>query len=276
MRNILVTGGAGFIETYLSPALREAFPDAAVTVAAHPAQPDWAAQLAGRAFDGVVHAAALDDPAPDPAALEGAFQPLLAFAEPALTPVVYLSSSAVYGARPGVRREADSVAPADSQAAALGRLEAAAQRAAAARPAWRLVGLRVFPVYGGAGGGLVHRLYAGMKAGHAPRVPPPGTQKFDLVYAPDVAAMVVAGLRARRGGVFNCGSGQGISPLELVGLLNRELGTEHAPEAAGDGDGFPAALVADMKKARYELGFEPKWTPAAGIADYVARLEAGD
>lgn len=300
VQQLLVVGG-GWVGSSLVAALAAAFPEAALTwlardeqsapagvvrgerLAVDPAQADWAGLFAGRSFDGIVHAAALEEAAPEPAALDAGLQGLLAWAEPALTPMVHLiPAAAVYGVRPGVRREADAPAPADARAAAFVQCDAAAQRAAMARPAWRLAGLRVFPVYGARAEGAtvacaVHRLYAAMKAGRQPQVPRPGTQKHDFVYAPDVAAMTVAALRARRGGVFNCGSGQGISPLELVSLLNRELGTDFIPEPDGDGGGFPAAAqVADMKKARYELGFEPKWSPAAGIADYVARREAGD
>ncbi|MFN0067244.1 MAG: ADP-glyceromanno-heptose 6-epimerase [Limisphaerales bacterium] len=306
MRNILVTGGAGFIGSNLTLALQEKFPDAALTVvddfrsgdfrnlrgfrgdfvAADVSRLDWAAQFRDQQFDAIFHEASITDTTEHDQLLQGhdnleGFRRLLAFAEPAQTPVVYASSAATYGVRGGVNREDDAPAPANIYAFTKVQLDNLARRALAAHPAWRIVGLRYFNVYGPrephkkSAASMIYQLYRQMKAGQRPRVFRAGEHRRDFVYVKDVVAMTIAAAGARKGGVFNCGSGQAFSFNEVIAVLNRELNTALEPEYFDNPYSFyQPHTQADMKRAKNELGFEPKWTPAAGIADYVALLEA--
>lgn len=94
-----------------------------------------------------------------------------------------------------------------------------------------------------------------------------GTCVRDYVHVKDLAeAHLLALERLERedgAAVFNLGSGDGYSVREIVETARRVTGrsipAEEAPRRAGD----PATLVADIEKARRELG----WTPKRGLEE---------
>lgn len=79
---------------------------------------------------------------------------------------------------------------------------------------------------------------------------PDGTCVRDFVHVEDLARAHVLALG--KSGVWNLGSGEGTSVLELVRLAGR------TPRVEGRRRGDPARLVADISRARAELGWEPR------------------
>ena len=103
-------------------------------------------------------------------------------------------------------------------------------------PAWRIVGVRYFNVYGPneahkkAAASMIYQLYLQMKQGRRPRVFRAGEQKRDFVYVKDVVSMTMAALSAPRSAVYNCGSGQPYSFNEVIAALNANRKTALEPE----------------------------------------------
>jgi ADP-L-glycero-D-manno-heptose 6-epimerase len=305
MRNILVTGGAGFIGSNLTLALQEKHPDARLVVVddfrsgdfrnlrgfrgdfvtADVSRLDWQAQFGDLAFDAIFHEASITDTTVHDQFLQAhdnieGFRRLLKFAEPAQTPVVYASSAATYGIAAGVNREDQPPAPANIYAFSKVQLDNLARDYHRRHPSWRIVGLRYFNVYGPrephkqAAASMIYQLYRQMKAGKRPRVFRAGEHKRDFVYVKDVVALTMHALTAKEGGVFNCGSGQPFSFNEVIAELNRHLGTSLEPEYIENPYAFyQPHTEADMSRVKQVLGFEPQFPPAKGIADYVSILE---
>ena len=305
MRNILVTGGAGFIGSNLTLALQDKFPEARIVVvddfrsgdfrnlrgyrgdfvAADVSRLDWQAQFKDLAFDAIFHEASITDTTVHDQFLQAhdnieGFRRLLKFAEPTQTPVVYASSAAPYGIAAGINREDQPPAPANIYAFSKVQLDNLAQAHSRRHLSWRIVGLRYFNVYGSrethkqAAASMIYQLYRQMKSGQRPRVFRAGEQKRDFVYVKDVVALTIHALNAPRSGIFNCGSGCAFSFNEVIAALNKNLGTALEPDYFENPYSFyQPHTEADMSLTKSVLGFEPQYPPAKGIADYVAILE---
>jgi dTDP-L-rhamnose 4-epimerase len=151
------------------------------------------------------------------------------------------------------------------------------------------VALRLFNVYGP--GQALSNPYTGVLAifasrllnGKAPMVFEDGEQRRDFVHVRDVAKAFMLALDhpLAPGGVFNIGSGQERSVLEVARLLAKAMAREDiVPEIAGKSRaGDIRHCFADASKARDELGFSATRdfeTGLAELAEWVAGQEAVD
>lgn len=307
MRNILVTGGAGFIGSNLTLALQEKYPEARIVVvddfrsgdfrnlrgyrgdfvAADISRLDWNQQFRDTVFDAIFHEASITDTTVHDQFLQTrdnieGFRRLLAFAEPQHTPVVYASSAATYGITTTAARMSETLEPAPANVYAFTKvqLDNLARKQAQVNPSWKIVGVRYFNVYGPreshkqAAASMIFQLYRQMKEGRRPRVFRGGEQRRDFVYVKDVVAMTLQALSAPHSEVYNCGSGSAFSFNEVIAALNTSLGTKlEADYFENPYSFYQPHTEADMSKAAAELNFTPQFPPAKGIADYVEILE---
>ena len=302
MPTYLVTGGAGFIGSHLVEGMLRAEPTARVRVLdnlstgsrqnlEHLArrigffEGDCAdVATAARALQGVdvvFHQAALasvprsiDDPLSTHAACATATLVMLDQARRAgVRRFVYAASSSAYGdsAKPA-KSETDPPGPLSPYAAAKLAGEHYCQ-AFFHSYGLETVGLRYFNVFGprqdpnGPYAAVIPKFIAAMRAGDQPVIFGDGHQSRDFTYVENVVqANLLAMTRPNIGGrTYNVATGQSVSLLKLVELLNQILGTRLSPRFEPPRPGDVRDSLADISAARRDLGYEPAVDLAEGL-----------
>jgi UDP-glucose 4-epimerase len=143
------------------------------------------------------------------------------------------------------------------------------------------VALRYFNIFGerqdpnGAYAAVISKFVEVMGAGKSPMVFGDGLQTRDFCHVSNVVAANRAALetgRAATGRPINVGTGQRISLLDLVETLNRVFGTRLEPSFAPERAGDVRHSVADITRARQQLGYEPTTSLDEGLRLLVESL----
>ncbi len=292
-KQVLVTGGAGFIGSHLTESL--VHQGCAVTVLDNLAS-GHEANLAGVAgcirfvrgdirdratleqaaagCEVVFHLAAVvsvplttEDPLGSAAVNEtGSLQLLEAARRAGARRVVFASSSAVYGDDPALPKRED-MAPRPLTPYAVQKLAVEYhQRVYTSLYGLETVSLRFFNVFGprqdpaSPYSGVISIFMTRALFGTPPVINGDGLQTRDFVYVGDVvqALLSAATSPAAPGRVFNVGTGRSVSILELWWTIARLAGTEvrptHGPARPGD---VPHSL-SSIEAARCHLQFSPR------------------
>ena len=137
-----------------------------------------------------------------------------------------------------------------------------------------VVSLRIFNAYGpraktsGAYGAVFGVFLAQKLNGKPFTVVGDGTQRRDFVFVTDLArAFLAAAESARRQEVYNVGAGNPQPVNRLVELLAGDV--VHLPKRPGE----PDCTWADITKIRTGLGWEPKVSFEAGVAEMLQRID---
>ena len=137
-----------------------------------------------------------------------------------------------------------------------------------------VVSLRIFNAYGpraktSGAYGAVFGVFLAQKLNSKPfTVVGDGTQRRDFVFVTDLArAFLAAAESARRRDVYNVGAGNPQPVNRLVELLAGDV--VHLPKRPGE----PDCTWADITKIRTDLGWEPKVSFEAGVAEMLQRID---
>jgi UDP-glucose 4-epimerase len=112
--------------------------------------------------------------------------------------------------------------------------------------------------------GVVAIFLGKLAEGQPPRIFGDGRQTRDYVYAGDVAQATLAGA-GQDGGVFNVGTGQETSVVELYELCRRVAGSELEAEQAPPRLGELQRSVLDVTLAQRELGWRAEVSLEEGL-----------
>ncbi len=303
-KNVIVTGGAGFIGSNLTLGLQEKFPSARLTViddfrsgdfknlegykgdfvAQNLATLDWKEQFGDERFDAIFHLASITDTTNHNQFEQvhdnvESFRRILRFARPNKTRVIFASSASTYGATSSASTESNGAAPANIYAFSKAIMDNLAARAATESRDWVIVGLRYFNVYGpreahkGVPASMIFHLSRQIKAGQRPRIFKQGEQRRDFVYVKDVVAGTMRALQAAARGIYNLGCGQARTFNDLVAILNESLGTNFEADYIDNPHAhYQNFTQADLTNARNGLGYEPAYSLEKGVRDYMRWL----
>lgn len=292
MRSYLVTGGAGFIGSHLAEALvrrgdrvrvldnlctgdlanLEPVKDHVEFIPGDVADAD-AVDRAARGVDCIFHQAALasvpmsvEKPlATHAACVTGTVNVLDVARRQGVRRVVYAASSSAYGDHPtSSKRESDLPGPISPYGAAKLAAEIYCQ-AFTATYGLETVCLRYFNVFGprqdpaSPYSAVIPLFITAMLAGRQPTVYGDGRQSRDFTYVANVIEgnLLAADAPNASGRVLNLASGRSLDLLQLIGAINRSLGTNiqprHEPPRVGD----VRESLADITQARLHLKYEP-------------------
>ena len=298
MKQVLVTGGGGFIGSNLALEIQSRFPEAQVTiiddfrsgsfknlvgfkgdlVAFDVAQKEWLEIFKNRALDTVFHLASITDTTVSDERkmifdnVEG-FRNVLELAGQKKADVVYASSAAVYGSQDASMKEEDAARPNNIYGFSKWVMD---QLAHSYEGKLKVVGLRYFNVFGpgeyhkGPAASMIYQLAKQMMAGKRPRIFKWGEQKRDFIYVKDVVAATLRACEAKRNTVLNVGTGQATSFNEVIDALNEALGTRYEPDYFDNPyDFYQNFTQADISNTKREMGFEPQYSTREGIFHYV-------
>lgn len=121
--------------------------------------------------------------------------------------------------------------------------------------------------------GVIALFVAAMTAGKSPAVHGDGLQSRDFTYVANAVQALRKAAQApahTSGNVYNVGTGNSITVLDLVAALNKLLGTNlppvHGPARAGD----VRFSNADISRTRRDLGYDPDVTFEDGLVRTLA------
>ncbi len=315
LTKVLITGGCGFIGSHLVYALLDnghavsVLDNFATGRREHLApvlgdieliegdiQSYERAHSAVRGCDVVLHQAALpsvprsvQDPLTTNAVnVVGTLNLLLAARDSGVRRVVMASSSSIYGTNPELPKRED-LAPAPISPYAVGKLAAEGYcRAFAEVYGMETVALRYFNVFGprqdplSQYSAVIPRFITAALTGARATVYGDGTQTRDFTY---VANVVDANLRAMaspvaNGHIYNIACGGSVSLNTLIREIEEIAGRPVAVDQVAARAGEVLHSVADITRAREDLGYEPATSLSDGlrvtIEHYAALIERGD
>lgn len=192
--------------------------------------------------------------------------------------VVYAASSSAYGIPAGeVQTETDPLSPLSPYAAAKLAGELYAQSFTVAF-GLETVRLRFFNIFGprqradSPYSGVIALFAAALSSGRTPTIYGDGLQTRDFTFVTDVVQALTHAAQKPgiSGRVYNIGTGHGTSVLDLVAALNRQLGTNIAPQHAPPRAGDVRHSRADISLARRELDYQPAIAFEDGLAQTLA------
>ena len=297
MRQILVSGGAGFIGSHLVRALLargesvRVLDDLSsgseanltgldVELVVGDIRDPSAVMQATQGVEAVYHLAAfVSVPASmeDPAAcyetnIMGSLNVLQAAAQAGARRVVLASSAAVYGERDDIVSEGDRPAPLSPYAASKLSMEHLAQMFTRAY-GLATVCLRFFNVFGprqspdSPYAAAIPRITQDLIDKNQATILGDGGQTRDFVYIEDVVQGIIKASEVEgvRGEVFNLAGGKSISIHGLVDILHRFFPEAKEPEYGPAREGDIRFSQADITKATEALGYRPEVTVEEGL-----------
>lgn len=222
----------------------------------------------------------IDDPLSSHIAnVNGFLNILVAAKEQGIKRVVYASSSSVYGDHPVLPKVEENTGNILSPYAATKAIDEIYAGVFTRCYGMECIGLRYFNIFGprqdpnGAYAAVIPKFINLMRSGQQPVINGDGTFSRDFTYVENAVQANILGLTTENkdcfGEAMNIGAGGQSSLLNLIEVLNKELGTEIEPIFGPERPGDIPHSNADISKAQNMLGYDPKISFEMGMKKYV-------
>ncbi|WP_104697735.1 MULTISPECIES: ADP-glyceromanno-heptose 6-epimerase [unclassified Helicobacter] len=142
-----------------------------------------------------------------------------------------------------------------------------------------IVGLRFFNVYGerefykGKTASMILQLGLQALENKKVRLFEFGEQRRDFVYIKDVVEANILAAGAKKGGIYNVGSGISRSYNDIVNCLQDHLGEFEVEYIPNPYKFFQMHTQADIEEFFQDLGYQPKYSLEDGIASYIPEIK---
>jgi UDP-N-acetylglucosamine/UDP-N-acetylgalactosamine 4-epimerase len=222
----------------------------------------------------------IDDPLSSHIAnVNGFLNLLIAAKEEGIKRIVYASSSSVYGDDPKLPKIEMNLGNVLSPYAATKIVDEIYAGVFSHCYGMECIGLRYFNIFGprqdpnGAYAAVIPRFIGILKNGTQPIINGDGTFSRDFTYIDNAVQANILALTTQNsecfGTAFNIGAGGQFSLLELITILNKELGLQIKPLFGPNRPGDIPHSNADISKAQNMLGYDPKISFEEGIKNLV-------
>ncbi|RLI96320.1 MAG: hypothetical protein DRO99_04620 [Candidatus Aenigmatarchaeota archaeon] len=131
--------------------------------------------------------------------------------------------------------------------------------------------LRLFTVYGPRQRPdmAIHKFVSLIERGLPVEVYGDGSSSRDYTYVDDAVHGIICAMKRRGFGIFNIGSGKRTNIMDMVSLIEKSAGKRAVIRKVPMKSGDIKHTIADIGKARKELGYSPKTCISEGVSEFV-------
>ncbi len=289
---VLITGGTGFIGSNLALKLEEENNEVTIIddfstgnkkniegFKGRIIKGDVSEEVPKEKYDAIFHLAAITDPryGNDEELLRKnirGFKNIIEKARKEGTKLIYASTAGVYGNGPTPMKEEQEKEIQTKYG--LSKL-ITDEMASHYFQEMHIIGLRYFNVYGpreehkGRPSSMIYHIITKIMNNEKIKLFKYGEQSRDHIYVKDAVEATIKALEAKKSGIYNVGTGIATSFNELLGIINKTLGTRVEAEYINNPyEGtYQNKTMADTKKAEQMMGFKAKYNLEEGIRDYL-------
>jgi len=197
--------------------------------------------------------------------------------------LIYASSAAVYGNRTGIL-ELGNEKPINPYGYSKSLMDSLALKHVGSKKPGKVIGLRYFNVYG-PGENLKYKtssvafqLASAILAGSAPTLFEDSESTHrDFVYIEDVLDANLLAAESGNSGVYNVGSGNAESFMEVFNHIKSLLGYSGPINWIQNYvEGYQKYTRADLQRTKEHIGFSPQFNLESGLKNYVHYLKNTD
>jgi ADP-L-glycero-D-manno-heptose 6-epimerase len=236
-------------------------------------------------FDYIFHQAAISDTRVDDQEIVlqtnvNSFYTLIEKAKNDNASLIYASSASTYGSLPSPH-VVGYEKPENTYGFSKYMMDQIAHKTSTENPNLKIIGLRYFNVYGpgeffkGKTASMVIQLGHQILNQKAPRLFEKSDQIYrDFVNIKDIIQANIKSCGVKKSGTYNVGTGNPRSFLDIVNILQNELGTSYEIDYFPNPyDGYQYNTMADIRSSINDLGYEPSVSLELGIKNYIPEIK---